>query len=296
MDNLDENYLIDDKFSHTFNESHDEELSESELLTDGQQESSVIKKKRKTSEANESISLETSSSKSKKRRRKKNITEILKLRENSIIKPSQPIKEFKNALLKYMNENLSSVEKNELNLHADNLDCLRKMILKRNKTHKLSVEKQFERKFEKKLNQYLENKEKSSKKREPYVLILCSSALRCIELQKLLSDKIEAIKTKKLLWIHAFAKHKKLSEQIGFLQNLKNPTHIVFSTPHRFMQLIQSEPKGLLLNQLKYVFIDYTHKDVKKKGFFDKPEIKNDFLKLFFSNLLKIKKLKLYLA
>ena len=75
---------------------------------------------------------------------------------------------------------------------------------------------------------------------------------------------------------------------------------MVFATPHRFMQLIQNEPRGFDLEQLKYVFLDYSHKDVKQKSFFDKPEIKTDFLKLFFDHLLKFNKneinLKFYLA
>ena len=288
-DNLDENFLIEKDFFKTEKlSSDDEELSEAEITSKGSQNNASIKK-RKT----DSVNAEANSNSLKKRRRKKNITEILKLRENSIMKPSLPNSEFRDILIKHMNEKFSTIEKNDLGPYIDDL---KRRLLKRNKAHKLSAENQFVKKFSNKLEKYLENKEKSTKKCEPFIIVLCSSAIRCIQFQKLLSASLEVIKAKKLFWIHAFAKHKKLSEQITLLQSIKNPTHLVFSTPHRFMQLIENEPKGLLLDQLKYVFIDYTHKDVKQKNFFDKPEIKSDFLKLFFNYLIKINKLKFYLA
>ena len=98
--------------------------------------------------------------------------------------------------------------------------------------------------------------------------------------------------------MHAFAKHKKLKEQIEFVQKSKNPIHLVYATPQRLAQLV--EAKALKLEQLKYVVIDYTWRDIKQKRFLDMPDIKEEFFKFCFNTLLKLNKdktqVKFYLA
>lgn len=98
--------------------------------------------------------------------------------------------------------------------------------------------------------------------------------------------------------MHAFAKHKKLKEQVEFVQKSKNPIHLVYATPQRLAQLV--EAKALKLDLLKYVVIDYTWRDVKQKRFVDMPAIKEEFFKFCFNTLLKLNKdkiqVKFYLA
>lgn len=215
-DDLSENYLIEKEFIPTINEI-DHDSNDSDLVQHEHPKVQLKKdsNKRKIHEADSHASNSSNLNK-KKRRKKKNITEILKLREHLKIKPSQPINELVGILIKYMNENLSSVEKNDLNLATnDEMNIpvekrLKEMILKRKKTYKLSIEDQFKIKFNKILSKFLENKQDSSKKGQPIMIVLCSSAIRCIELQKIFSSSVELIKSKKLFWTHAFAKHKKV--------------------------------------------------------------------------------------
>ena len=309
-DDLDENYFVEKEFVQKTQKLDTNSVSDGEENDDNSENDEMEAKanvqskndakflnKRKIGD-HDTIASTVNESK-KKRHKKKNITEILKIREKTQKnQPSFPIKEFKRVLLKYLNENLSSVEKNDLNLSTE--ERLDKMILKRKTTHLLEFHEQFKKKFDKKLNTYLENKDKSSRKCEPVMLVLCSSAIRCIELQKSLGNVMESIQSKKLRWIHAFAKHKKLHQQIEFIQSATHPIHMVFATPNRFMQLIQDEKKAFKMDQLKYVCVDYTHRDCKQKNFFDNPEIKVDFLKLFFNHLIKLNtnkiNVKFYLA
>jgi len=98
--------------------------------------------------------------------------------------------------------------------------------------------------------------------------------------------------------MHAFAKHKKLQEQIDFIKNSKTPIHLVYATPQRLAQLVEAD--ALKLNLLKYVCIDYTARDCKLKRFVDIPDLKEEFLKFINKFLFKLNKekikFKFYLA
>lgn len=240
----------------------------------------------------------------RRRPKKKNITEILALKKDELEQPTYAVNEFKKCLLKYINVNLSSVEKNELNLNEVSLtgepvetieNKLEKLILKRNKISHLPFDEQFNAKFNDKLALFLE---KPPLKKSPFLVVLCSSAMRCIDIQTKLDTSNVLIKNKKLRWMHAFAKHKKLPVQIEFIQKLKTPINIVYATPQRLSQLV--EANALSLDELKYLVIDYTHRDVKQKRFMDMPDIKEEFLKFCFTTLLKLNKetnqVKFYLA
>ncbi len=172
---------------------------------------------------------------------------------------------------------------------------LEKIILKRNKTSHLAFDEQFNKKFNDKLEEFLQ---KPPIRQSPFIIVMCSSAMRCIEVQTKLDTSNELIKSKKLRWMHAFAKHKKLPQQIEQIKNLKTPINVVYATPQRLAQLVEAQ--ALMLGQLKYVVIDYTHRDVKQKRFMDMPEIKEEFLKFLFGHLLKLNKnkcqVKFYLA
>lgn len=276
-DDLDENFQIEEDFLPN-NEADEDDLDE-------------IKN---------SITLENSFSKTKTKK-KKNITEILKLRENELKKASFANKEFKSILLKYIKKNLSSVEKMDMGLvqEADNSDdvinCeLNKMLIKRSPSlAKLeSFWEHFNKKFNSKFKIYLKKSIEMEQKNCPFMIILCSSAIRCIEIQRELESNNKFVKTKKLTWFHAFAKHKKLNEQIDFLTNNKSKKKnidIVYATPQRLFQLIESDCFDLE-KYLKYVVIDYTHRDIKLKRFVDQNDIKNEFLNLVFKKFIGLNK------
>lgn len=173
------------------------------------------------------------------------------------------------------------------------------MILKRQKTYNLPIHKQFSKKFNKKLELYKQKRSDKNKK-SPFMVVLCSSAIRCIEIQKALDKHNKHLKSKSLRWIHAFAKHKKLNEQIKFIKDIKYPIDIVYATPQRLSQLTDLEANAIDFKNLKYVLVDYTYRDCKQKRILDIPDIKNDFFKLFFQKLIHLNKkkikVKFYLA
>ena len=156
----------------------------------------------------------------------------------------------------------------------------------------LPFEEQFNMKFNQKIGAFLKTESKSVTQ-APFIIVLCSSAIRCIEIQKRLDTHNEFVKNKKLRWMHAFAKHKKLQEQVDFLGKCKTSTHLIYATPQRLAQLV--EAGALRLHQLEFVVVDYWHRDVKQKRFIDMAEIREDFLKLCFGSLLQLNKDKLQL-
>uniref|UniRef100_A0A3B5B5R3 Cms1 ribosomal small subunit homolog n=1 Tax=Stegastes partitus TaxID=144197 RepID=A0A3B5B5R3_9TELE len=109
------------------------------------------------------------------------------------------------------------------------------------------------------------------------LLIVCSSALRTIELIKQLTTFKGEAKALKL-----FAKHIKVEEQVKLLQ--KGVTHIGVGTPGRISALIEKD--GLNLQALKYLILDWNWRDQKLRRMVDIPEIKVDFMKLLENGIL----------
>ncbi|XP_053296665.1 protein CMSS1 isoform X2 [Pleuronectes platessa] len=109
------------------------------------------------------------------------------------------------------------------------------------------------------------------------LLIVCSSALRAIELIKQLTTFKGETKAMKL-----FAKHIKIEEQVNLLQ--KGVTHIGVGTPGRISALIEKD--GLTLKSLRYVVLDWNLRDQKLRRMVDIPEIKLDFMKLLEGGIL----------
>ncbi|XP_048855327.1 protein CMSS1 isoform X2 [Brienomyrus brachyistius] len=103
------------------------------------------------------------------------------------------------------------------------------------------------------------------------LLIICSSALRTIELIKQLTPFKGEGKVLKL-----FAKHIKVEEQMKLLA--KGVAHIGVGTPGRIKALIEKD--GLTLDALKYVVLDWNWRDQKLRRMVDIPEVKADMLKL----------------
>lgn len=139
-------------------------------------------------------------------------------------------------------------------------------------------------------------------KRSPLVIVLAQSAVRCIELQKKLSSSSPRL-FNSLNWVYAFAKHKKLNEQISFINSKfsrdpKFSLDLVYATPQRLTQLFDAgclNPKSTA-----YVFVDYSFRDIKQKRILDHDAIRVDLCELFFKSLLPLNQdcinLKFYLA
>uniref|UniRef100_A0A8C5GGC9 Protein CMSS1 n=1 Tax=Gouania willdenowi TaxID=441366 RepID=A0A8C5GGC9_GOUWI len=116
-----------------------------------------------------------------------------------------------------------------------------------------------------------------TEKNSVVLLIVCSSALRTIELIKQLTTFKGEAKVIKL-----FAKHIKIEEQMKLLQ--KGITHIAVGTPGRISALLEKE--GLNLKALRYLVLDWNWRDQKLRRMVDIPEVKLDFLRLLESNVL----------
>ncbi|KAI1899846.1 hypothetical protein AGOR_G00065980 [Albula goreensis] len=110
------------------------------------------------------------------------------------------------------------------------------------------------------------------------LLIVCSSALRAIELIKQLTTFKGEAKVVKL-----FAKHIKVEEQVKLLE--KSVTHIGVGTPGRIKALIEKD--GLSLQALRFLVLDWNWRDQKQRRMVDVPEVKGDLVKLLETGIIK---------
>ncbi|AWP13366.1 putative protein CMSS1 [Scophthalmus maximus] len=200
--------------------------------------------------------------KRKRKRKKKTITDVLATSEP---KPGCPA-DLQNLLTHYFSDKRSVIEQEELKLQDSSLLSCNDL------THSLSSYlKQVCPKWAKVRKQHTE-------KSSVILLIVCSSALRTIELIKQLTTFKGDARAVKL-----FAKHIKIEEQVKLLQTAV--THIGVGTPGRISALIEKE--GLSLQALKYVVLDWNWRDQKLRRMVDIPEIKLDFMKLLECGILK---------
>ncbi|KAM9850523.1 protein CMSS1 isoform 2-T2 [Aulostomus maculatus] len=198
----------------------------------------------------------------RKRKKKKTITDVL---ASSDPKPGCPA-DLQNTVAQYFSDKRSVIELEELQLQDS---CF---LSSNDLTHSLSSYlKQICPKWAKLHKQHTE-------KNSVVLLIVCSSALRTIELIKQLTTFKGEAKTIKL-----FAKHIKMEEQVKLLQ--KGITHIGVGTPGRIGALIEKE--GLNLRGLRYLVLDWNWRDQKLRRMMDIPEVKVDFLKLLERGILK---------
>ncbi|XP_070771216.1 protein CMSS1 [Enoplosus armatus] len=232
-------------------------------------EKTVKAKKKKSNEQKECIipqKKETEDEKStklkkKRKRKKKTITDVL---SSSEPKPGCPA-DLQNLVAQYFSDKLSVIEQEEVKL----LDSC--FLSSNDLTHTVSSYlKQVCPKWSKIKKQHTE-------KSSVVLLIVCSSALRTIELIKQLTAFKGEAKAIKL-----FAKHIKIEEQVKLLQ--KGVTHIGVGTPGRLSALIENE--GLNLRALKYVVLDWNWRDQKLRRMVDIPEVKLDFMKLLEGGIL----------
>uniref|UniRef100_UPI00358DDF87 protein CMSS1 isoform X3 n=1 Tax=Myxine glutinosa TaxID=7769 RepID=UPI00358DDF87 len=116
-------------------------------------------------------------------------------------------------------------------------------------------------------------------KSEPLVLIVCSSALRCLDVIRNLGAFKERCKITKL-----FAKHIKMEEQQKFLSS--HTVHVGVGTPARITALMV---KGFLkTSSLQYVVIDWNWQDQKLRRLVDIPELKVELFELFRSFVIPL--------
>lgn len=275
-DDLEENFQIEDEYikKHDINRNNIEQ--------------DVIEFDDEINEDNN----ELKDSNKKKKSKKKTITEILALKKNEVNKPAYIRNELKRLLNEYILKNLSVIEKTDLNLN-NNEDLsvyLDNLIMK--STVKGDLATQIKRKYLKKFQKYIKNMSKCTKKTslksQPYAIVLCSSAKRCITLQKTLNT----FTTKQIRWMLAFSKHKQIDEQLNAL--IKTQVHLVYATPQRLIQLLSHEKFNLkqrnqkFFKRLRYIIIDYRDRDCKLKRFIDHNEIRLEFFKFFFKYIQPI--------
>ncbi|XP_024919461.1 protein CMSS1 [Cynoglossus semilaevis] len=200
--------------------------------------------------------------KRKRKKKKKTITDVL---ASSEPKPGRPA-DLQNLLTQFFSDKRSVIEQEELKLEDSCfLSC-------NDLTHSLSSYlKHICPKWAKIRKQHTDRS-------SVIVLIVCSSALRAIELIKQMTTFKGDARAVKL-----FAKHIKIEEQVTLLQN--NVTHIGVGTPGRISALIEKE--GLTLGSLKYIVLDWNWRDQKLRRMVDIPEIKLDLMKLLDAGLLQ---------
>uniref|UniRef100_A0A672HF90 Cms1 ribosomal small subunit homolog n=1 Tax=Salarias fasciatus TaxID=181472 RepID=A0A672HF90_SALFA len=195
------------------------------------------------------------------KKRKKTITDVLAASEP---KPGRPA-DLQDLLAQYFSDKRSVIEQEELKLQDS---CF---LSSNDLSHTLSSYlKQVCPKWAKIQKQH---GEKSS----VVLLVVCSSALRAIDLIKQLTTFKGEARVIKL-----FAKHIKIEEQVKLLQ--RGVTHVGVGTPGRISALIEKE--GLSLQALRFLVLDWNWRDVKLRRMADIPEIKLDLLKLLESGVL----------
>ncbi|KAJ3675755.1 hypothetical protein LUZ60_004797 [Juncus effusus] len=108
----------------------------------------------------------------------------------------------------------------------------------------------------------------------PALLVICTSALRSLELLRGLREFTKDCRAAKL-----FAKHLKVEEQVLFL---KERVNVACGTPSRIKKLLDME--ALSLSRLKLVVLDM-QKDSKAFSLFTLPQVSTEFWDLYKSHI-----------
>uniref|UniRef100_A0A915KGV2 Protein CMSS1 n=1 Tax=Romanomermis culicivorax TaxID=13658 RepID=A0A915KGV2_ROMCU len=106
----------------------------------------------------------------------------------------------------------------------------------------------------------------------PFVLIVCGSAIRAVNFNRDLTE----FKTKFCKCAKLFAKHMKLKDQQKFLN--EHSVHLAIGTPQRIIDLISDN--SLKLRSLRYLILDWSFSDVKKRRSIDYPYIRDQIFDL----------------
>ncbi|KAL0963465.1 hypothetical protein UPYG_G00306710 [Umbra pygmaea] len=200
--------------------------------------------------------------KKKRRRKKKTISDVLAMSEP---KPGCP-GDLRNLVLDHFKDTRSVIELEELTLPDSSFFASNDL------THSMSSYlKEICPKWAKVQKQHTE-------KSSVVMLIVCSSALRVIDVIKHLTTFKGEAKVVKL-----FARHIKIEEQVKLLQ--KGVTHIGVGTPGRISALIEKE--CLTLSALRFMILDWNWRDQKQRRMVDVNEVKCDLLKLLQIGIVK---------
>nr|XP_040126420.1 protein CMSS1 isoform X2 [Ictidomys tridecemlineatus] len=178
-----------------------------------------------------------------RKRRKKKITDVLAKSEP---KPGTP-EDLQKLMKDYYSSHRSVIELEELNLPV----CPKWVKLRKNHSEKKSV----------------------------LMLIICSSAIRALELMRSMTAFRGDSKVMKL-----FAKHIKVQEQVKLLE--KRVVHLGVGTPGRIKELIKQG--GLTLNPLKFLIFDWNWRDQKMRRMMDIPEIRKEVFELLEMGVLSL--------
>ena len=111
------------------------------------------------------------------------------------------------------------------------------------------------------------------------VLVLCSSALRCIEVLELFARSGLQQRATKL-----FGKHIKIDDQIKALRDRKWP--LAVGTPARVLAIHEQQPE-LLTGSLKALIID-ANRDIKRRSIFDIPETAKPLFDLIYRRFTQL--------
>ncbi|XP_074708064.1 protein CMSS1 isoform X2 [Strix uralensis] len=198
-----------------------------------------------------------------KRRKKKKISDIL---EKSAPKPGVPA-DLQNLLSQHFGENRSVIEIEELKLSDS---CF---LPANDLTHSFSS-------YLKEIcPKWAKLRKNHREKKSVVMLVICSSALRSLELIKSMTAFKGDCRVLKL-----FAKHIKIKEQMNMLE--KGVFHIGVGTPGRVKALVEQD--GLFLNSTKYMILDWNWRDQKLRRMMDIPEIKKETIDLLEMSIIKL--------
>ncbi|KAM6418416.1 protein CMSS1 isoform 2-T2 [Pluvialis apricaria] len=198
-----------------------------------------------------------------KKRKKKKISDIL---EKSTPKPGVP-SDLQNLLSQHFGENRSVIELEELKLSDS---CF---LPANDLTHSFSS-------YLKEIcPKWAKLRKNHKEKKSVVMLVICSSALRSLELIKSTTAFKGDCRVLKL-----FAKHIKIKEQMNMLE--KGVFHIGVGTPGRVKALVEQD--GLCLNSTKYIILDWNWRDQKLRRMMDIPEIKKETIDLLEMSIIKL--------
>ncbi|XP_032534457.1 protein CMSS1 isoform X7 [Chiroxiphia lanceolata] len=198
-----------------------------------------------------------------KRRKKKKISDIL---QKTASKPGVPA-DLQNLLSQHFGENRSVIEIEELKLSDS---CF---LPSNDLTHSFSS-------YLKEIcPKWAKLRRNHKEKKSVVMLVICSSALRSLELIKSMTAFKGDCRVLKL-----FAKHIKIKEQMNMLE--KGVFHIGVGTPGRVKALVEQD--GLCLNSTKYMILDWNWRDQKLRRMMDIPEIKKETIDLLEMSIIKL--------
>ncbi|KAF8162990.1 U3-containing 90S pre-ribosomal complex subunit-domain containing protein [Crassisporium funariophilum] len=130
--------------------------------------------------------------------------------------------------------------------------------------------------------------QKSKANGAPTLLYIAGSALRVIDLTRVLKDKkLRGEKGGEVAKL--FAKHIKLAEHVALLQMTKVGAAV--GTPGRLGQLL-NETDALHLSAVSHIILDITYKDAKNRSLLDIPETRDELFKKVFSSPQVLKSIK----